>query len=135
MTDQTPPDLTAWTEAIRAEAVSERLARTIIVCARIDRRTTAETLAAAIEEIGAGMPDALAFMDAIRADADFWADTATPVELEAFTAAGLRAIERTGFGLKARKRIFAALWETLDADDRRAFLARVDPAGKYRARR
>lgn len=86
-----------------------------------------------LEEFRAGPPPGAMFGD-VRQDAEWWADCALPAEVEAVVAAGLRRIERTQFGAAARKRIFVALWETMKPDDRRAFLVRVDPGGKFRGK-
>ena len=118
------------------------------VCARMDAvqrlvvaigachpRDAAQVMAAALEDMSAGMPDvSQGFFGAMRADAEFWSDLATPPEIEAYVAAGLRVIERSAFCARARKRLFAALWASFPDADRRAFLARVDPPGKFRGR-
>jgi hypothetical protein len=97
-----------------------------------DRPSAQAVCVAYLEDTAAGMPDAVAVLaQGLRADAEFWADTATPAELEAYTAAGLRAIERAAFGLVARRRLLAAIWAGLPADDQRAFLRRVDPRGLF----
>ena len=84
-----------------------------------------------LEETGAGAPDHDGF-GAIRDDAAFWAGIATPRELEAYVGAGLRQMGRTHFAAAARKRILVTLWESLGDGDRRRFLAKVDPAGRFR---
>lgn len=89
-----------------------------------------EALCAALETICAGVPD-VPFPAAARSDAEFWADCATPVELECYLAAALRRIESTTFAPRARKRLFVALWDSMSEDDRRRFLSRVDPDGKF----
>jgi len=108
-----------------------RVVELLAAVARAPHGPANAIMAAALEERRAGPPPHMAFGD-IREDAAFWADTATPAEVEAVVAAGLRRIERTQFAAAARKRLFVALWETMEADDRRAFLARVDPKGNFR---
>lgn len=98
---------------------------------RRDRRAAQAICAAYLEDTAAGMPSAGHWCADLRADAAFWADTATPAELEAYTAAGLRAIERTPFGLAATRRIVAALLARLPADDLRAIARRLDPRGIF----
>lgn len=90
----------------------------------------AEVVCAWLERAGAGMPDHDPFGE-VRADAAYWADVATPAELEAYTAAGLARIERTGFAVGARKRLILALWQSLPERDRREFVRRVDPRGRF----
>lgn len=89
-----------------------------------------EALCAALETVCAGMPD-LPFPESSRAEAELWADSATPIELECYTAAALRRIARATFAPRARKRLFVALWESMDKAERRKFLSRVDPAGQF----
>lgn len=90
----------------------------------------AEVVCAWLERAGAGMPDHDPFGE-VRADAAYWADVATPAELEAYTAAGLARIERAGFAIAARKRLILSLWQSLPERDRREFVRRVDPRGRF----
>lgn len=90
----------------------------------------AQALCGALDTICAGVPD-VPFPESSRADAEFWADCATPIELECYLAAALRRIEGTAFAPRARKRLFVALWESMDAQDRIKFLSRVDPDGTF----
>lgn len=100
-----------------------------------DRAVAVQIMAAAMESLQAGMPASDPFwQEGVRSDAEWWADLATPHELEAYTAAGLRAIERTAFCERARKRLFLALWGSMTVADRQAFIGRVDPAGKFRGK-
>jgi len=87
-------------------------------------------LAAALDDLLAGSPDIDHWSD-IRGRAEEWADFATPHEIEAFCAACLRRIGRTAFGIAARKRMLVMFWGSLGPDDRRRFLARVDPEGQF----
>lgn len=90
----------------------------------------AEVVCAWMERVSAGMPDHDAF-GFVREDARWWADVATPAELEAYTAAGLARLERAGFAIAARKRLLVALWESLPERERRGFVRRVDPQGRF----
>ncbi|MFN6976558.1 MAG: hypothetical protein ACK4OP_00400, partial [Gemmobacter sp.] len=86
-----------------------------------------------LDDLGAGPPDGPPlFPERCREDAAWWADTANPAEIEAYVAAGLRAIARTDFAPRARMRLIAMLWDGLGPADRRRFLARVDPVGRVR---
>ena len=89
--------------------------------------TLGECLGILMDEIGAGTPRYEALGD-MRAEAMWWADTATPEELETYTAAALRRIERVRFAEATRKRLLVALWDSLDGAGRSAFLAKVIPA-------
>lgn len=93
-----------------------------------------DVMCAAIDEMGAGAPQVSLLQEKVRSDATWWADCASTVELEAYTAASLRALAQKNFAPAARKRLLVMLWEGLSATDRRAFLAAVDPAGKFRGK-
>lgn len=114
----------------RQEAVLQLLS-SIRVCGGDD---AVQVMAWVLDELGAGIPEADTLTGRIREDAAWWADLATPHEVEAYVAAGLRRIERTAFCEAARKRIFAAIWESFGDADRKAFLGRVDPAGRFTGR-
>lgn len=114
--------------------IAERVVTFIRAQAKGDAPQVVAVLSAALDDLGAGMPELSAVSASLRADADWWADFATPHEVEAITAAGLRRIGEGPFGLAARKRILAMMWTSLTDDDRRAFLARVDPKGAFRAK-
>ncbi|MDG4650099.1 hypothetical protein P6F26_16750 [Roseibacterium sp. SDUM158017] len=90
------------------------------------RAALGECLAICLDHVAAGAPPATGFGD-IREDASWWADCATPQELEAYAAAILRRITRATFAESARKRLLVALWESLDEPQRTAFLAKVAP--------
>lgn len=64
------------------------------------------------------------FLNEVRAEAAFWADSAQMPELEAVTLAGLRRLGTMALGLGSRKRILVTLWRSLPADDRARFAAR-----------
>lgn len=85
------------------------------------QRMLGEALCAALDTVGGGAPQHDAFT-AIRDDAQFWADIATPLELEAYVGAGLRRIGRVTFAEQARKRLFMSLWGTFTAKQRADFL-------------
>ncbi|EDM70817.1 hypothetical protein RAZWK3B_15508 [Roseobacter sp. AzwK-3b] len=88
-----------------------------------------EALCAALDTVGGGAPGYDAFGN-MREDAAFWADVATPMELEIFGAAALKRIQRATFAHRARKRVFMALWETFTEADRKAFIQKVTASTK-----
>ena len=118
-------------DQLRVEAARHNLA---IAIAEARRGDACQIMAAALDDLGAGMPDVSSLLGRCREDAVWWADFATPQEVETVVAAGLRQIGKTAFGIKARKRLIVMLWQSLGDADRRAFLQGVDPSGKFRGR-
>lgn len=88
-------------------------------------RAIGEALCAMLDTVGGGAPRHDAFGN-MRADAAFWADVATPLELEAYAAAALGRIGRTTFADRARKRLFNALWRSFTDAERQTFLQRAN---------
>lgn len=64
------------------------------------------------------------FLNEVRTEAAFWADSAQMPELEAVVLAGLRRLGTMAMGVGTRKRLLVALWRSLPADDRAQFAAR-----------
>ncbi|WP_297776334.1 hypothetical protein [uncultured Roseovarius sp.] len=89
-----------------------------------------EALCAALDTICADMP-APSHFQCIRHDAEYWADIAHPREIEAYVAAGLRAASDRVLSPRASKRLFVTLWDAMPVDDRKRFLFRLDPEGKF----
>jgi len=119
----------------RARMVHVGLAQMIERAVLIDRQATLEVLSFAVDDLGAGAPAAVTpFTDNLRADAAFWADCATPHEIEAYVGAGLAAIPRKTFASALVKKMLVNLWLRLDPAERQAFLHRVDPKGQFRAK-
>ena len=56
---------------------------------------------------------------------------ANAAELECYVASALNRLENQALGIKARKRMFTALWLAFTDDERRAFLARLDADGTF----
>lgn len=83
-----------------------------------------------LDEVRAGDPPYDALGD-IRGAAEWWADFANPAELQLYFASAAKRLENQALGIKSRKRMFAALWLSFSDQDRRAFLARVDPDGMF----
>lgn len=107
-----------------------QLAAVLKTVRRDDFRLVFDLLCGWLDENGAGMPDP-SYVDHVRRDAAVWADLATPAELEAYVAFGLRSMGNAYFSPGARKRLLVLLWEGLTAEDRKRFLAQVDPAGRF----
>lgn len=80
-------------------------------------------MAAALSDLTAGAPIA-AVMD-VKEDAQFWADVASPIEIEAYLRACLLRIDNMATALGERKRMMMALWLSFSAEDKDSFLKRV----------
>ncbi|BBU58527.1 hypothetical protein KU6B_47920 [Mameliella alba] len=119
MTDQKPiKEAAGWAACQRA------LSAAVDAAERLPdgQRALGEALCGALDTVAGGAPRFDAFGN-MREDARWWADCATPMELEIYTAAALRRIERATFAHRARKRLFWALWQAMSDKDRTAFLA------------
>ena len=81
-----------------------------------------------LDATAAGMPRLDPFGD-LRTDAEFWADSANPAELNTYACAALRRLGERVQGLEARKRLMAAIWRSLPSAERAAFLRRVTGRG------
>lgn len=113
---------------VRAYAAQE-LCLAIAACHPED---ALQILSAALEDLQAGRP--IVSFENIRSDAEFWADCASPAELECYFAASLKALRKKALGQKARKRLFVELWEAFSVAEKAAFVSRVDPDGEFRRR-
>jgi len=114
-------------ETTEDEATINAMARAI--CAAVSaaerlpdgRGVLGAMLAATLDEVCVGAPLPPLY-GSVRDEASFWADIATPVELEAYAAAALRRIERTTFAQQARKRLFMEFWRGFSDAERQKFL-------------
>jgi hypothetical protein len=81
-------------------------------------------------------PDIAPFDAHIRGDADWWALVAPAHEVEAYFGAACRRLSGGGQAhlVTAAKRLLVHLWGFLPPGERAAFLARVDPEGRFVAR-
>ncbi|MCA1775539.1 MAG: hypothetical protein LC676_08015 [Loktanella sp.] len=88
----------------------------------LDEQDAATICSTFLDEFGAGFPRLDWWGDA-REEAAEWAYRANSGELEAYFTSALRRLENQALGLKARKRMIAALFQSLSAADQAAFLA------------
>ena len=99
----------------RARVVHVGLSQMIERAVQIDRQAALDVLSFALEDLGAGAPAAVTpFTDNLRADAAFWADCATPHEIEAYVGAGLAAAPRKAFAAALVKKMIVILRLRLD---------------------
>jgi hypothetical protein len=117
----------------RQTMIAEALIKRIEKAAELDVDITVAVLCAALEEMGAGMPELGAYRGEIGTHAATWADCATPHELATYMAAGLAKVDRRAFARNTRKRLLVALWNSLPPEDRTAFIDFVEPGPAGRA--
>lgn len=111
---------------IHRRVMAQQLCDAIADCHNEDAM---QILSAALEDFETTGPF-VSLLD-IREDAIFWADCASPRELEVYFAAILRLLGKRDFALKARKRLFISLWESLTDTDRQSILSKVNPDFKF----
>lgn len=85
-------------------------------------KVTIQIASAFLDEVGAGVPEYNSLSDTVRADARYWADTASPYEIECYVAAGLERAKDTAFGPRMRKRMIGTMWRKMSPQDRAEFL-------------
>ncbi|RMF02482.1 MAG: hypothetical protein D6773_08640 [Alphaproteobacteria bacterium] len=114
------------TAAAAKMAISQRIMEAVAIADQVPGGPEAmgEALCAALETVCGGAPRHAIFGD-LREEARWWAEVATPLELEAYAAAALERIERATFAPRARKRLFMALWRGFTDDERQKFLNHV----------
>lgn len=132
MTDQTPIDAVAARAAQNAEwspqfAVRMRLAGRLCAALEAAHEDDADVIVAAyIGDRLTGGPDMDAGITAravanLRGDAAWWADMASQVELGAYLTAALESLAGRAIARTPRKRLMAAIWNSMGAEDRAAF--------------
>lgn len=131
-------DLAAAAQDCRIAAIGDWLD----ACGRMGPRNVAALSLQALalwDELWAGEPprdlpgDPLGRLATeLRDEAAWWADSANAIEIETYLVALLRVMpgRLNGQGIAARRRLLAALWQSLDDADRRDFLTRADPRGR-----
>ncbi|WP_154664665.1 hypothetical protein [Gemmobacter nectariphilus] len=119
--------LTLHTEHSANRAV-DALCRALADC---DPKAAAAICAAYLDDQRTGGPVLGDPFGMVAGDAGLWADSAPVHELAAYGVAALDRLRTANLGLNARKRLFAALWQSFPDQDRKAFLARVDAEGRF----
>lgn len=119
-------------ETIKAQRAAAEHAMRLHIMAAVDigmrepggQRAVGEALCAALDTVAAGAPRYQIVQD-MREDALFWAEMATPLELETYAATAMRRLGRATLAERACKRLLWALWESMPNDAQAAFLKRV----------
>ena len=95
----------------------------------LDEQDAAVICATFLDETGAGFPRLDWWGDA-REEAAEWSYRANSGELEVYFTSALKRLENQALGLRARKRMIAALFHSLNATDQAAFLAWAEGAAQ-----
>lgn len=100
----------------------EKRVTAVMALQSLDPQDAAAIAATVLDEVAAGSPRLDVWGD-IRSDAEFWADCANPREIEVYFTSALKRLRNQALGIKARKRMIAALFLSLSDADKRAFIA------------
>jgi hypothetical protein len=106
----------------------EKRAIAIASLEALDPQDAAAIAAAVLDVVAAGEPRLDPWGD-LRADAAFWADCANTAELEVYFSSILKKLQNKSLGIRARKRLFWAIWVSLAVEDQRAFFGRATAKG------
>jgi hypothetical protein len=112
------------TEDVRAEVAFSEAIRHIVACAKASPDGAMMACQAWIETHGAGIPQVALIAESARSEARFWADTASPIELECYMVAAVDRLASLASMAHGRqiKRLIAALWARMSPDERKGFL-------------
>lgn len=107
-----------------AMAVFDHATRHLMASAKASPQAASAAAYAFLQCEGAGYPSVQLLEEDARRDAAYWAETATPAELECyFVAAAMRLSEISTFTTSRHiKRLIATLWGRMSPEERAAFL-------------
>lgn len=110
--------------ALRRDVACERGMTYLAACATVSPEGAAWAAWSWLNSQDAGLPDsALGFA---REDARFWAELASPPELEAYALAALDRLSGAPFASRHIKRLVAALWGRMSPAEQQAFKGWLD---------
>jgi hypothetical protein len=123
VTDQTP---------INTEnQIGRHLLSEFAKAAAYDMRTAVAAADAALEAFAPAYPECAPLYEGAMRDAEWWADCAFDAQLVAVLSACLKKVATQRIvSPNARKRALVAIWNSLSAADKAAFLEFVDPGSK-----
>lgn len=79
-----------------------------------------------LQSNSAGLPYVPMVEEAARDDARYWAETASPIELECYAFAALDRLQGKPFAGRQIKRMVASLWRQMSPTERAAFKAWIE---------
>lgn len=107
--------------AERMGAATERGIAYLNACATVSPEGAAWAAYDWLQVHAAGLPYVSLVDNAAREDARFWAETASPAELECYALAALDRLAPAPFASRQIKRLVAALWGRMSPAERQAF--------------
>lgn len=105
----------------RLGAATERGIAYLNACATVSPEGAAWAAYDWLQVHAAGVPYVALTETASREDARFWAETATPPELEAYALAALQRLQGSPFAGRQIKRLVASLWRQMSPTEQTAF--------------
>lgn len=119
-------------QEVKREAVTAHTLRHLAACAEASEAGAVFGALAFLQDRSAGMPLVALMLETARSDARFWAETASPVELECFMLASADKLAENGSLFHGRqiKRLVAALWQRMSPDEKKAFLQWLQKGAK-----
>ncbi len=105
----------------RMGAATERGIAYLNACATVSPEGAAWAAYDWLQVHAAGVPYVALTETASREDARFWAETATPPELEAYALAALQRLQGSPFAGRQIKRLVASLWRQMSPTEQTAF--------------
>jgi hypothetical protein len=103
----------------------------LIIASRMSVRGACCGAASFIDQHGAGYPEVGLLTERVRDDALFWADLASPIELETYAVAAIRALGHSPLTKAQVKRLGAMAWRRMNDDDRAKFRDWQDAQGRF----
>lgn len=105
------------------EDVAQATLNAIAYAAKVDPHAAAWGAYAFLQDRAYGMPSVSLMQEDARSQSLFWADTASPIELECYMLAAATKLAENGslFHGKHIKRLIAALYKKMSPDERAAF--------------
>lgn len=110
----------------RLETASERGIAYLNACATVSPEGAAWSAYDWLQINSAGTPYVALVESAAREDARFWAETASPAELECYALAALDRMTPAPFVSRQIKRMVAALWARMSPTEQQAFKAWIN---------
>jgi hypothetical protein len=112
-----PPDYSAE----RLGVATERGIAYLSACATVSPEGAAWAAYDWLQIHASGVPYVAILDNSARDDARFWAETASPAELQAYAVAALDRLAPSPFASRQIKRLVAALWGRMSPAEQEAF--------------